>query len=482
MLRKTIYSAAMAVLLILATAGLGLAQGTEDNTAEDNTTAENSTYQIGTAAKNDPKDLNATAMGTAQQDPWDLERAVTRGLEANPTIIAVKKELLGSEFGKRSAFAEFLPKFSVNYGYTYRSDKQYSGGMPIQDENNWALDLNLSQPLFTGFRLLSSYQQAALTQLQNMAKVDQAELALILNIQTNFLELLRARMDVKSSRDSVEQYKSQLKVNDAFYQVGLKPKVDVLRTEVELATEQQSLLRNQNTVKTKITRLNTLLDLPPTKQTNYVGKLAKLPFAETQDQCLNTAYEKRPDLLIGRKSVEIAQKSADIVASDFYPQVNADMDYYRNGDDPAVDGGEYMDNSNREYWTVGVSVNWKAFEWGKTYYGYKQSLETVAQMEASLADTRLNATYQVQSNILSLQNSADRINVGEKSVIAAKESYRMAVARYQAQVGTNTEVLDAQAGVTKSEAELNSALADYQTALAQLYYSMGIKNPSLKTY
>ena len=477
MFRKTIYLLMLSGVIILSAAGFGLAEDTADADKSDN-----STYQIGSTVKHDPGDLNATAMGTASQDPWDLERSVNRGLKANPTIIAAKKELLGSEFGKRSAFAEFLPKFSVTYGYTYRDDVQKQNGMTVQGQNNWGLDLNLSQPVFTGFRLLSTYQQAALTKLQNMAKLDQSELAIILTIQSHFLELLKARMDVKSSRDSVEQYKSQLKVNDAFYQVGLKPKVDVLRTEVELATEQQSLLRNQNTVKTQITRLNTLLDLPPTKQTNYVGSLAKLPFNTPLDQCLDTAFEKRPDLLIGRKSVQIAKKGADIVASDFYPQVNAEMDYYKNGEDPAVDGGQYIDDSNREYWTLGVSVNWKAFEWGSTYYSYKQSLENVAQLEASLADTRLNATYQVQSNILSLQNAADRITVGEKSVIAAKESYRMAVARYQAQVGTNTEVLDAQAGVTQSEAELNSALADYQQALAQLYYSMGIKNPSLKTY
>ena len=55
----------------------------------------------------------------------------------------------------------------------------------------------------------------------------------------------------------------------------------------------------------------------------------------------------------------------------------------------------------------------------------------------------------------------------------------MAVARYEAQVGTNTDVLDAQSGQTLSEASLNGALAAYEQAVAALYGSMGLKNPGL---
>jgi len=65
-------------------------------------------------------------------------------------------------------------------------------------------------------------------------------------------------------------------------------------------------------------------------------------------------------------------------------------------------------------------------------------------------------------------------------VEAARESYRMALARYQAQVGTNTDVLDAQAKVSSSEASLSQALSDYQTALSNLYVAMGEKNPPLE--
>ncbi len=49
------------------------------------------------------------------------------------------------------------------------------------------------------------------------------------------------------------------------------------------------------------------------------------------------------------------------------------------------------------------------------------------------------------------------------------------------QVGTNTEVLDAQSRVSTAEFNLTQALSDYQSALADIYVAMGIKNTALAT-
>ena len=101
------------------------------------------------------------------------------------------------------------------------------------------------------------------------------------------------------------------------------------------------------------------------------------------------------------------------------------------------------------------------------------------KVRAALENTRLGAGYEVKQGLLSQRAAADRIGVAKKSVEAARESYRMALARYQAQVGTNTDVLDAQAKVSNSEAQLSQALTDYQTAISSLYVAMGEKNPDL---
>ena len=56
----------------------------------------------------------------------------------------------------------------------------------------------------------------------------------------------------------------------------------------------------------------------------------------------------------------------------------------------------------------------------------------------------------------------------------------MALARYEAQVGTNIDVLTAQASLTQAEAYYTTAKADYLISLSRLYISMGESSPSLR--
>jgi len=335
--------------------------------------------------------------------------------------------------------------------------------------------------VFVGFKLLKTYQKARLAKEQNDANLTQAELSLISAIQTNFLAHLKARMDVKSAQDSVERLQSQLKVTQAFFDVGLKPKLDVLQAEVDLATAQQNLLKAKNSHDTTRAKLNSLLNLPLEAPVDYVGELAYSPFALDLNECLNRAFKTRPDILMGIKSVQIAEKDAGITASDFYPQVSADVDFYKKGDQPGLSGSPNMSNTGKSYMTVGANASWTFFQWGSTFFKYKSADETVNKVRAALDNTRLGAGYEIKQGMLSQREAADRIGVAKKSVDAAREAYRMALARYQAQVGTNTDVLIAQSTLSTSEAQLSQALSDYQTAISSLYVSMGEKNPELST-
>lgn len=426
----------------------------------------------------------APSQASAQAKPaptsFDLKQAVEYGLANNPTMVSARAQLLGSEYSQYSAFADMLPTATASYGVLRYDSQPKSGGTATSDQTVWSGTLNLHQPVFQGFKLLSTYQKAKLAKEQNQGKLDQTELSLISAIQTNYLGLLKAKMDVKSAQDSVERLKSQLKVTQAFYDVGLKPKLDVLQAEVDLATAQQNLLTSQNSLDTARAKLNSLLNLPLEAPTDFVGELTFSPFSLELTECLNRAYKKRPDLFVGEKSVNMAEKDQNITASGFYPQVGADFNYNKKGDGPGMSESKYLSNQARDNWTVGATASWTFFQWGSTYNQYRSSGENVNKLRADLENTKLNAGYEVKQYMLSQRAAADRIGVARKSVEAARESYRMALARYQAQVGTNTDLLTAQAAVSSSEASLSQALSDYQTAISNLYVAMGEKNPPLE--
>lgn len=409
---------------------------------------------------------------------YDLKQAVEQALEANPGMAAVRHDLLGAEEGRKSARGAFLPSATVTYGYTKYDHKKPNRDVVTSDDDVWGTTFNVHQDLFTGFNILSTYEKAELATENAEAKLRNTELSLITNVQQNFLGLLKAREDVRSAQDSVTRLKEQLKVTQAFYDVGLKPRLDVLQAEVDLARAEDTLIAAENTVATQLVRLNTLLGLEIDADVDYEGDLNYQPFTMAIEDALDKAYKDRPDLFIAAKSVEIAIKDKKIAYSALYPQLGADFNWNSTGDHMDVAGDQY---SRTEYssWNVALAASWKFWDWGKTYYAGKQAEQNVASLLKSADDTRKEAAYEVKSNHLSIRKAAESIRVNKKALEAAQEGYRMAVARYQAQVGTNTDVLDAQERLTAAEASLTAALADYKIALSKLYSSIGEKNPSL---
>lgn len=427
---------------------------------------------------------------------YNLKDAVTRALASNPQILAAKQQIFGAEQGQRAATAAFGPTGNVTYFTRATNTKSpvtnvqdlsgmftAAGASPgtgaqtvtgrsyvVGDAFLANLDLNISQPIFTGFRLLSNFQKAKLARQQADALYKRTELILIRSVQTAFLTLLKARADVKSNEDSVARLKSQLNVTKAFYEVGLRPRLDLLQAESDLASAEQSLLAARNSVDIQVAQLNSLLNIPLESNVDYVGDLVDTKFAMTLQGALDEAYKQRPDIAIALKSVEIAQKDATIALSPMLPQIRADYDYIRQGDKYWLRDQNVAFTERHQFQ---LTFTWKAWDWGNTYFTYRQADENVKKLQADLARLRLDVGSEVKTQFLNIQDASKRISVAKTGLTAAQEGYRMAVARYQAQVGTNTDVLDAQARVSRAEFQLTQSYTDHLIAMSNLYYSIG---------
>ena len=414
----------------------------------------------------------------ADHDTYDLGKAVTRALRENFTIEAAQAGARAAEEGQKAARGAFGPALGTTYGYQKRQYEYAPGSGNKRDKDLFSWTIWLRQNVFAGFATLNSYQKAALEKENAAANLDRARLDLIATVQENFLLLLQARENSRSARDSLERLRSQLKVTQAFYEVGLKPRLDVLQAEVDVAQAENLVLQADNAHETQITRLNTLLVLPVEQKAAYVGDLSYIPFMRRLEQCLETAYRKRPDLRIAEKAVTIAAKNTGIAKSDLYPKVSVEGAWNTQGDSPAAAGS---DNMPRYYnqWSAGVTGEWTAFSWGTTYYSVQQSKQVENRVKAEESNLRQEIAYDVSSRLLKIGEAAKRIKVAQKGLEQAKEAYRMADARYQTQVGIFIDVLDAQSKLTVAEAALTGAQSDYLIALARLHVAMGEENPAL---
>ncbi|MDR1124776.1 MAG: TolC family protein [Deltaproteobacteria bacterium] len=400
---------------------------------------------------------------------YTLEQAVRRALEQNFAIKASESGLRASESGRLAARGEFGPKLATSYGYT---DYQH-------DEDLYRWRVSLTQDIFSGFATLAAYERAVLQKESAAAALARARLALILTVQQNFFAYLKAKADVRSASDSYGRLAAQLKETRSFYDVGLRPRLDVLQAEVNASEAQDVLIRARNSVETQRARLNTLLNIPLGAKAEYVGELAHIPFMAELDDCLARAYRQRPDISIARQAVSMAERDKTSAASNFYPNIKGELAWATQGETWTADGSPERPRGYSE-WSLGLSGSINLFEWGKSYYEVEKSAHGITRLRMEEAELRQEVAFQVQARLIDLDNAAKRIAVARKSVEQSREAYQAALARYREQVGTSLDVLDAQSRLTSSEVSLSGARADYLSALAALYAAIGEENSNLR--
>lgn len=408
----------------------------------------------------------------------DMAAAVARALAHNPSLGAREAQSRASEEGRKSARGAFGPKLGMSYSAIKQERATSPSSVRPPELGSYSWGVEISQPVFQGFQLLNSYQKAALQADSDKAALRQAELAMTEQVQTEFLNYLRAEENVRSEEDSLARLRDQLRITKAFYEVGLRPRLDVLQAEVNVSEAENILIQAENARDTAQARLNTLLGFAATTPARYVGRLDHVPFRRSLEQCLEAAYRQRPDLLIAARAVEMAGKDRRMVQSDYYPQIEAYYNINQTGNTPDLQ--RQGDNGSRSAtWEVGARAVWNVFQWGVTYYADQQAGWVVTRLRHEEEDLKLNVGYDIKSKLLAVHEAEKRIVVAEKGVTQAREAYDAALARYQEQVGTNFDVLDASANLTRAQASLTSARADHLTALAQIYVAMGEYHPDL---
>lgn len=410
-----------------------------------------------------------------------MSDAVEHALRFNPGLGAQEAESRSSEEGRKSARGAFGPRLGVSYSATKtesKRDPSVTMGTKNPKMGVYSWGVEVTQPIFQGFRLLSTYQKAALQADSDKASLRKAELDMTEQVQTAFLEYLKAGENTRSMRDSLTRLREQLRIAQAYFEVGLSPRLDVLQAEVDVSEAESLLIEAENTQATALARLNTLLGFDATAVNTYTGTLKEVGFRYTLEQCLELAYRQRPDLYVAQKAVEIARKSQKEVQSDYYPQIEGYYSMTQSGNTPGMqrsgENGSHVTN-----WEVGAQATWNVFEWGTTYYADKQAGWQVTKMRYEQENLKLEVGYDIKSKYLAVQEARKRIAVAQNSVAQATEAYNVALARYHEHVGTNFDVLDASANLTSAQSSLTGAKADYLTALSQIYVAMGEYHPDL---
>jgi outer membrane protein TolC len=176
--------------------------------------------------------------------PLTIEESIKIALEQNLRLQFAVEGVKGSEFRTKSAWADFLALWTGQYGYTRYSNPVsvgatrvvgFGGGTGLgltRDVFNFNTAVN--QPLFAGGAILQLPPEKLGLNISK-GNVEVVRRDIVLAARAGYFNILTTEKFVDVAKQAVDQFKAQLEVSKAFFEVGLVAKNDVLQAEVRLA-------------------------------------------------------------------------------------------------------------------------------------------------------------------------------------------------------------------------------------------------------
>jgi outer membrane protein TolC len=402
-----------------------------------------------------------TAMPTvfAKTVNLDLNQVVEMALRNDPSIKISEATVEQYKEAKTAAKAAQLLSISLS-STASRTEYNDNSTSNLDAFTNTA---TASIPIYSGGRIdgnievanqeLKAYQHDLQATLQSTK----------LTATSDYYNVLEAKNNVEVLKESVARLQEHLKNTKTQYDVGVVAKTDVLRSEVELADAQQSLISAENTYAVAVSTLNNLIGLDLNTELNLMGELKYSKDNRTLEESLEYALKNHPSIHEAEAGVKAAKAAVTTQNAAYMPQVNASFSDTR-----------YQGNSDSTYWTAAVTATWNVFDSGIVAAKIREA--RAAQLEAihTLKQTKDSVAIAVKTAYLNIRSAERRIPTTKIALEQAKEDYRIAQVSYNAGVATNTDVMDAQVSLTSANTNYIAALYDYNVALASLDSAMGL--------
>jgi len=409
-----------------------------------------------------------------------LEDCVKAALANNPKLQEGVSNVDLKKAGIGSAKSAYLPQLSTTGGYTHYDTSKIAFGsfaitgdvtnaFPAVDKRYEVLSENtsVSQLIWDFGQTLNKIKVAKESLSAAQYAFLESQENTILNAQKGYYEVMRAQLLLEAEKDNLDMMKTHLDRTKGFFEVGYRQAYDVTKDEVNVANASLDLVTAKKNFELAKVTLNNIMG--NAGGTAYrVAEISDFTPAEINlDESLKAAASNR---------VELSKLQAQARAA------QADLEAKKKGNWPTISVGgthQVSDTStpgvgNTRSWNAGPQISWPWFDGFKTKSEIEAAQANLKIAQLAIQDEMLSIALEVQSSVLTLDESKERISATQKLLQQTKENLSIANARYEEGLGSIIEVSDAETSLVSAKQAHASAIADYLTSFASYQKSIGV--------
>lgn len=396
-----------------------------------------------------------------------MEQATRIGLDRNPQISAARAAVAAAERNHR-ALASFP---SLNLALTH---VRGSSSGPTLNGQNTDTFVDLGDTLDTS-RQRHFQAAAARAQLEAAGyQLAETSLALTQQIRDAYWSLAAARAQTLLARESLQDAQSLDHLTHAQFEAGASPRVDAIRSSINLANVQQSAVSAQGAERSALTAFNVLLVRPPSNPADLSDQLTETPVALAAipglpplTELTQRAIAHRPLVLAAQAQVRAANYALKQARAARRPDVS--FDYERS-----------LQQAKPTY-SVLLGVRLPLLDFGSVHNSIKAAEAARKQAEAQEQQAEQQVTQQVaqaytdltQAQQLAASYQTDILTPSGTLLTAAQQGYQHGATGLLPVIDAQSTLRNARTGyinsllaLYKAQDELQAATGESLTAIA----------------
>jgi len=397
-----------------------------------------------------------------------IKEALAAAYIANPQIKAERARQRATDEEVSRAKSGYRPRIEGQATHTYQDVSSRPSFGTDGDSYPRSYSVNLTQPLFRGFRTINSVESAKASVEAGREDLRRVGQEVLLDAATQYMNVLRDQSIVRLRENNVEFLSEQLQATQDRFEVGEVTKTDVAQSRARRAEAVSALNLAKANLKTSRAAFERVIGYPPRNLKTPKPLDRLLP--PTLDAALKEGEMRNPEILAGLFRVKSAEYDTKTIKGELLPELQLEASYEKSF--------ETGSSEERDTTTITGRLTVPIYEAGEVSARVRQSQDTQLQRRQQVDQAR----QKVRADVVSAWGQLVAARAALVSDRAAVQANKIALEGVKAeeQVGQRTvlDVLDAEQELLDSQVGLVTSRRDLVVATYTLLAAIGKLTPS----
>jgi outer membrane protein TolC len=327
------------------------------------------------------------------------------------------------------------------------------------------LNVSVAQPLSTQYQL--HLQLKALALGLEGTRQDQEKTR-----QEVVDQVRRAYYAVVETQSILDSLQASLPYYEESHRLALENRGKETILESDLLNAGAQLLKTQNAIRDAMDRVASVSE----KLNDLMGRdihtqfrVAAIDDADdlaTPEAMEVRALQDRPDLKKAKLQVQQADYDARAKKAEYIPDLSLAFNYY---------GTKNLDIVPSNITTVGLSLKWEPWDWGRRHHEYAEKRVKEEQAKVGVSATERSVLLEVRDARRQLENTRRQLALSDATERAARQKLKEIQEQLKRQAVLSRVLFETQSDLASADSQQQQALAAFWKARADLKKAIGEK-------